>query len=72
MLPAYRGSRVGRALVESVIQLARDRGYAFMRLDTHPATMGSAVRLYREFGFREVAASPMAPVEGLAYMELKL
>ena len=72
VLPAYRGSRVGRALVESVIQLARDRGYAFMRLDTHPATMGSAVRLYREFGFREVAASPMAPVEGLAYMELKL
>lgn len=72
VLPDYRGSGAGRSLIESVIQLARNRGYAFMRLDTHPATMGSAVRLYREFGFLEVAADPIVPVEGLAYMELKL
>ena len=43
-----------------------------MRLDTHPATMGAAVRLYREYGFRDVAADPMVPVEGLSYMELVL
>jgi ribosomal protein S18 acetylase RimI-like enzyme len=70
--PECRGSGAGRALVDAVIQLARDRGYAFMRLDTHPASMGAAVRLYREFGFRDVAADPMVPVEGLSYMELVL
>ena len=63
--PDGRGSGAGRALVESVIRLARDLGYTFMRLDTHPATMGAAVKLYREFGFRGVAADPMPPVEGL-------
>jgi GNAT superfamily N-acetyltransferase len=72
VLPEYRGSGAGRALIHAVIQLARDRGYSFMRLDTHLATMGAAVRLYREFGFREVAAEPMTPVEGLCYMELEL
>ena len=70
--PECRGGRVARALIERVVQLARDRGYAFMRLDTHPATMAAAVRIYREYGFREVAADPMVPVEGLSYMELVL
>ncbi len=70
--PECRGSRVGRALIEAVIELARGRGYAFMRLDTHPATMEAAMRLYREYGFREVAAEPMVPVEGLCYMALAL
>ena len=72
VLPGYRGSGAGRGLIEGVIQLARNRGYGFMRLDTHPETMDAAVRLYREFGFREVAAEPMVRVEGLSYMELKL
>jgi GNAT superfamily N-acetyltransferase len=72
MASGSRGSGAGRALVEAVIQLARDRGYAYMRLDTHPATMGAAVKLYREYGFRDVAADPVAPVEGLSYMELAL
>ena len=70
--PEWRGSRVGRTLIESAVQLARDLGYRFMRLDTHPATMRGAVRLYREFGFEEVSADPMVPVEGLCYMELAL
>lgn len=70
--PEFRGGHVGRALIKRVVQLARDRGYAFMRLDTHPATMGAAVKLYRDWGFRDVAADPMAPVAGLSYMELAL
>jgi putative acetyltransferase len=70
--PEARGSGAGRALIESVVRLARDLGYAFMRLDTHLATMGAAVRLYRDFGFRDVAADPMPAVESLCYMELPL
>lgn len=70
--PEGRGSGAGRALIESVVRLARDLGYTFMRLDTHPATMAAAVKLYREFGFRGVAADPMPVVESLCYMELLL
>jgi carbonic anhydrase len=72
VLPEYRGSGAGRALINAVLRLARDRGYGFMRLDTHLATMGNAVRIYREFGFQEIAADPIAPVEGLIYMQLEL
>ena len=72
VLPEYRGSGAGRALIESVIQLACDRGYALMRLDTHAESMGAAVKLYREFGLRDVAADLITPVEGLSYMELTL
>ncbi len=72
VLPDYRGSGAGSALIAGVIQLARDCGYTFMRLDTHPESMGAAVKLYRSFGFREVEADPITPVQGLSYMELLL
>lgn len=72
VLPNCRGSGAGNALIASVIQLARDRGYTFMRLDTHPESMGAAVKLYRSFGFHEVEADPIIPVPGLSYMELQL
>ena len=70
--PSYRGLNAGRSLVAAVIDLARRLGYERMRLDTHPATMGAAVELYRQFGFVEVAADPLLPVEDLLYMELRL
>jgi ribosomal protein S18 acetylase RimI-like enzyme len=72
VLPEYRGSGAGASLITSVIELARARGYTFMRLDTHPESMGAAVKLYQSFGFLEVAADPITPVEGLSYMELQL
>ncbi len=68
----FRGQNLGVALVERIIQAARALGYGCMRLDTHVATMGAAIMLYRRFGFVEVASHPMPPVEGLAYMELSL
>ena len=70
--PDFRGQNLGLALVERIIHTARARGYRSMRLDTHLATMGAAVTLYRRFGFIEVASDPMPDVEGLAYMELRL
>lgn len=68
----FRGQKLGVALVVRIIQAARALGYTRMRLDTHLATMGRAVTLYRRFGFVDVASDPMPPVEGLAYMELRL
>ncbi len=70
--PDFRGHNLGVALVERIIHTARALGYRSMRLDTHLATMGMAVSLYRRFGFVEVPSDPMPHVAGLAYMELRL
>ena len=55
-----------------ILDVARDLGYRQVRLDTHLATMGTAVELYRQFGFVEVPPDPMPFTEGLSYLELTL
>lgn len=67
----YRGLKLGKALVEQVIQVARRLGYSHLRLDTHPDTMQAAVEIYRRFGFQEVPADPAPHADGLSYMELR-
>lgn len=69
---AFRGENLGRILTEQIIQAARRLGYARIRLDTHPPTMGSAVALYQRCGFVEIPAFPVPFVDGLVYMELIL
>ena len=69
--PGFRGGKVGRKLVERLLDDARLFGYRSMRLDTHPAFMRAAVEMYRKFGFREVGPDPLEPTEGLIYMELR-
>ena len=70
--PAFRGGKIGRKLVERVLDDARQLGYTSMRLDTHPPSMAAAVAMYRNFGFREISPDPIEPTEGLIYMELPL
>jgi GNAT superfamily N-acetyltransferase len=70
--PPFRGDKVGRQLAERIVQEARNLGYRSMRLDSHPATMGPAVRMYRKLGFREVNPDPLQPIDGLVYLELPL
>lgn len=70
--PGFRGSKLGKQLVERVLREAVLRGYSSMRLDSHPPTMQAAVEMYRKLGFREVGPEPLEPVEGLIYMELAL
>ena len=69
--PAFRGDRLGVLLVQQIISEASKRGYACLRLDTHPPTMRSAVTLYERFNFTIVTDVPNAVPE-LVYMELKL
>ena len=69
--PDGRGQGVGRALADAAIAFARGGGYTAMRLDTLP-TMATAQALYRELGFREVAAYRYNPVPGTLFMELAL
>jgi putative acetyltransferase len=70
--PTFRGGKVGKVLVERVVQEARAIGYSRLRLDTHPPTMQAALAMYRKLGFQEVAPDPAGRVEGLLYMELLL
>lgn len=67
----YRGLKIGRALVQKVIEAAEQLPYDFMRLDTL-TTMTSAQALYRAFGFYETMPYIYTPLEGAMFMERKL
>lgn len=71
VLPAFRGDRLGRVLIERIITEARTRNYARLRLDTNPPSMQPAIALYGRFGFEEISGVP-DPVPGFLYMELTL
>ncbi len=70
--PAFRGQRLGEALVERTIAEARAVGYQALRLDTIRGKMDAAMALYRRYGFVEVPAYYASPIAGTAYLELKL
>jgi putative acetyltransferase len=66
--PAYRGLGVGRLLVDQILREANSAGYGRMRLDTLPS-MTSALTLYRQLGFREIAPYRDSPLPGALYLE---
>ncbi len=68
--PQARGYRLGRLLVEAVVEQARQTGYSAIRLDSLPH-MASAITLYRSLGFRDIEAyyeNSVCPI----YLELTL
>jgi ribosomal protein S18 acetylase RimI-like enzyme len=70
--PAARGNALGKALTLAVLDRARAARRSAMYLDTAPASMGAAYRMYLELGFRPCAPYNDNPVEGLAYLVLNL
>ena len=72
--PAVRGQRVGSALLEAIVKLARDKGLATLMLETGTGPgMAEAHRLYTRSGF--VTRGPFLDYpdsEWSAFFELSL
>jgi ribosomal protein S18 acetylase RimI-like enzyme len=69
--PEYRGSGLGKTLVEAVIQAARQAGYRELRLDTLPS-MASAQSLYRRLGFLDIHPYSEKYLPGTRFYSLTL
>jgi ribosomal protein S18 acetylase RimI-like enzyme len=70
--PAARGLSLGRVLTQAVLDraIAADRKAVY--LDTAPASMGAAHRMYLDLGFEPCPPYNDNPVEGLAYLRKSL
>lgn len=71
IVPEGRGAGTGRKLTEAAIAHAQSLGYAELRLDTLP-TMGPAIALYEQMGFRRTAAYYTPTPPGTIFMTKEL
>ena len=69
--PAFRKNKIGRMLIEKLIASAKSKGYTKMRLDSL-FKLERAIRLYQDFGFKNISAYYDNPLEGVVYMEKEL
>ena len=69
--PDFRGTGLGRRLVEALMGEARSIGYRAIRLDTLPS-MKAAQALYESLGFRDIPPYNDHPIEGTRFMEASL
>ncbi len=66
--PQGRGSGLGRGLTQAVLDRAIAAGRKAVYLDTVPAAMGNAHRLYLEMGFVPCEPYNDNPIEGIAFL----
>ncbi len=69
--PSARGTGLGKLLVEAAISIARQNGYAELRLDTL-ASMASAQKLYGALGFVEIPPYGSSFLPGTRFYSLSL
>ncbi len=69
--PKHRSTGTGRTLVAMLLEMAKEIGYHTMRLDTL-GKLQPAIKMYRQFGFRETGAYYDNPLPGVVYMEAML
>jgi GNAT superfamily N-acetyltransferase len=66
--PEARGLALGRALTQAVLDRALDARRKAVYLDTAPASMAAAYRVYLDMGFVPCPPYNSNPVEGLVYL----
>jgi putative acetyltransferase len=71
LLPRFRGTGLGRLLVEELVCDARSQGFRRMVLDTLPS-MRPAQAVYSATGFQPIPAYYDNPLPGVMYMALDL
>ena len=69
--PKFRGSGVGRALMDWVIVEARTAGYREMLGDTMPV-MARALDMYERMGFERTGPYDAEPTPGAIFLRFKL
>ncbi len=69
--PEYRGKGIGRSLLNRLVEEARMAGYREMYGDTL-TSMKSALQMYRQSGFSEVAPYSPHPTPGAIFLRLSL
>ena len=70
-LPGFRGLGLGRQLVESTLDFARQAGYTCVVLDTLN-DMEAARALYEDLGFEEIPPYYHNPIAGAHYLKVQL
>jgi GNAT superfamily N-acetyltransferase len=70
--PVARGLSLGRVLTQAVIDRAVAAGQTVLYLDTAPAAMAAAHKLYLDLGFEPCPPYNDNPVEGLAWLRKTL
>jgi ribosomal protein S18 acetylase RimI-like enzyme len=69
--PSFRKNKIGRLLIEGLLNSAKERGYKVMRLDTF-LKLQAAIHLYKQFGFKNISAYYNNPLPGVVYMEKEI
>ncbi|GAK51227.1 acetyltransferase [Candidatus Moduliflexus flocculans] len=70
-IDAYQGKGIGKTLINMLLEEAKKKGYKKIRLDSLKK-MEDAQRLYRQFGFYEIAQYVENSIEGTIFMEKSL
>ncbi len=69
--PPGRGLGLGRALAETIMRIAKQRGYSEIKLDTL-SSLHAALRLYEDLGFQNIPAYYDSPFAGTVFLSRKL
>lgn len=69
--PQYRGQKIGRHLIEEILNHAKQAGYQEMVLDTI-VPLKAAIDLYYQFGFQKCIPYYDNPMNDVIYMKKNL
>ena len=69
--PAFRKLGIGKLLVDKILEVAREKGYKKMKLDTLKR-LEAAIDLYKTYGFTTTQPYYQNPLGDVVYMEKDL